>query len=206
MERPPETGAGPDTPGRQEDHHEMHEHEQQPNPRIYVASLADYNNGILHGTWLDATQDAHELQTQLDAMLAKSPTGFADEFAVHDYEGFGEYRVGEYDSLILISRIAHGIHDHGPAFAAWASRFEHDRDALDRFEDAYLGHWSSAEAYAEDLMESIGLQDIIDRHVPDGLQPYVKIDVEAFAHDLELGGDITAVHHDDGVWIFDGTV
>jgi antirestriction protein len=205
MERPPETGAGPHTTGRQEDNHEMHEHEQLLNPRIYAASLADYNNGILHGTWIDATQDAPTLRTQVDAMLAKSPTGFAEEFAVHDYEGFGEYRVGEYDSLNLISRIAHGIHDHGPAFAAWASHCEHDPDALDRFEDAYLGDWSNAEAYADDLLESTGLQDIIDRHIPDDLQPYVKIDVEAFAHDLELGGDITVVPHDDGVWIFDGT-
>ena len=28
------------------------------NPRIYVACLAAYNNGYLHGVWIDADQDA----------------------------------------------------------------------------------------------------------------------------------------------------
>lgn len=26
--------------------------------RIYVACLASYNNGVLHGKWIDATADA----------------------------------------------------------------------------------------------------------------------------------------------------
>jgi len=206
MELPPARDAGPETTGRQDNQPEMHEQEREQNPRIYVASLADYNNGILHGTWIDATQDTSALHADIVAMLANSPTGNAEEFAVHDYEGFGQYRVGEYDSLDLLSRIAYGIHEHGPAFAAWASHCAYDRDALDRFEDAYLGDWANVVAYADDLLESLGLRDIIDRHVPDVFQPYVQLDVEAFARDLELGGDITAIDHADGVWIFDGTV
>ena len=27
------------------------------NPSIYVADLAAYNNGYLHGVWIDATQE-----------------------------------------------------------------------------------------------------------------------------------------------------
>ena len=56
--------------------------------RIYVADLAAYNNGKLHGVWIDATQNLEDIQDQINAMLAESPEGFAEEYAIHDYEGF----------------------------------------------------------------------------------------------------------------------
>lgn len=44
--------------------------------RIYVASLSDYNAGILHGTWIDFAQltDLDDLRAAIAAMLATSPT------------------------------------------------------------------------------------------------------------------------------------
>ena len=42
------------------------------------------------------------------------------------------------------------------------------------------------------------------KHLPDGTLRYVRFDVEALAHDLELGGDIVVIAHDSGVWIFEG--
>jgi antirestriction protein len=206
MERQPE-GAGPETTGNQEhEQHEEHEVLREDGPRIYVASLSDYNAGILHGTWIDVAQERDQLQERVDAMLERSPSGQAEEFAVHDYEGFGQYGVDEYDSLDWLSRIARGIHEHGLAFAAWAARVGHGEAALDRFEDAYLGDWSSVEAYAEDLMDNFDWQDALYNQLPAGLHPYVKIDIEGFARDLELSGDITTANHADGVWIFDGRI
>lgn len=43
-------------------------------PRIYVASLGDYNAGTLHGLWLQADQDPDDLHEQITEMLAASPT------------------------------------------------------------------------------------------------------------------------------------
>src|SRR4051794_6468221 len=73
---------------------EQHEAEPAIQPQIWVASLADYNNGTLHGAWLDAAQDEADLQAGVVAMLATSPltarTGEqAEEWAIHDYQGFG---------------------------------------------------------------------------------------------------------------------
>lgn len=42
-------------------------------PRIYVASLSDYNAGRLHGEWIDATQELDDIWAEIHAMLAKSP-------------------------------------------------------------------------------------------------------------------------------------
>ena len=48
-------------------------------PRIYVACLASYNAGKLYGRWIDANQDADDIQSEVDAMLAASPAPDAEE-------------------------------------------------------------------------------------------------------------------------------
>ena len=40
--------------------------------RIYVACLASYNNGVLHGAWIDASTDVAEMQEQINSMLRAS--------------------------------------------------------------------------------------------------------------------------------------
>jgi len=58
------------------------------NPRIYVACLAAYNAGILHGQWIDCTADVDELEAAIQKILKASPIAGAEEWAIHDYEGF----------------------------------------------------------------------------------------------------------------------
>jgi antirestriction protein len=41
--------------------------------RIYAACLASYNNGCLHGAWIDADQDVESIRAEIDAMLRASP-------------------------------------------------------------------------------------------------------------------------------------
>ena len=202
MELPPEQpGAGPEATGNQNEEHEVL---REDGPRIYVADLSAYNQGILHGDWIDANQEPEELSAEVQIMLERSPTPGAEEFAIHDFEGFGDYRVGEYDSLESVSCIARGIGEHGPAFGAWAERCRHDEDALERFDEAYLGEWSSVEKYAEELLDDLGLLTAVDDAVPDMLRPYVRVDIEAFARDLELSGDVSVVEQPYGVYLFEG--
>jgi antirestriction protein len=178
-------------------------------PRIYVASLSDYNNGILHGDWLDATDEPDQLHAGINTMLATSPTTRrygepAEEWAIHDYEGFGPLRIGEYTGVERISRLARGIAEHGLAFAAWAAYVgDTEADLLDQFEDRYQGEWRDVEDYADDLLDQLD----VDRYISDApqwLQTYLNIDVKSFAHDLEISGDIIAEESDNGVWIFSG--
>src|SRR5579883_952836 len=126
-------------------------------PRIYVASLSDYNAGRLRGVWLDAAQEEEQLQAGVTAMLDDSPEPVAEEWAIHDYEGFGTLHVGEYQSLATVSALARGIAEHGPAFAAWAS-YQDSLSGLvpEAFEQAYRGRWDSLEAYAADLLDDLG--------------------------------------------------
>ena len=113
-------------------------------PRIYVACLASYNAGILHGEWVDVEGDEDgnidDLWASVAHMLRESPepnimrygmvceecdhvwdVGYdpaktcpecdgtdlkvsesypsAEEWAIHDYEGFGGYPVSEGENL-----------------------------------------------------------------------------------------------------------
>lgn len=195
-EREPNEGEHPD-----EEPNPEREHKEQ--PRVYVASLADYNEGRLHGAWIDADQDEDELARAIKEMLARSPSPGAEEWAIHDYEGFGPLRLDEFESLAAVATIAKGIDEHGPAFAAWAAHVGTDSEALDEFEDAYMGEWESAVAFAEEMLDDMGHIDEIMRNVPEHLAPYVQIDYRGFVSDLVRNGELATLEKPDGgIYVF----
>lgn len=177
------------------------EHQHPPdNPRIYVASLSDYNAGRLHGTWIDATHDADELHSEIQAMLANSTEEIAEEWAIHDYEGFGPLRLSEYERIETVARTAAGIAEHGIAFAHWAALVGTSDDELSVFSDHYLGHWPSIEAYAIELIDDFGVQRELDRlSLP--FREYIRIDTEALARDLDI--EYMTSEDNDGIYIWE---
>jgi antirestriction protein len=170
-------------------------------PRIYVASLSDYNAGVLHGRWIDAAQPLEQIWAEVNAMLQASPTPGAEEWAIHDYDNFGPLGLGEYEELALVARAAAGIAEHGVAFALWAAHLgssNWDAD-LDRFDDCYQGRFDDSEAFVDDLLDSVGID--IESLVPEHLAPYVHIDRLALARDLE-GSGYMFIEAGDGVHVF----
>ena len=169
-------------------------------PRIYVASLSDYNNGRLHGAWIDADQDFEAIGEESGEMLAESKYDPAEEYAIHDYQGFGAYRVDEYESLEDVARIGRGIAEHGPAFAAFAAHLDPaEWYKLDDFDEHYRGQWASRADYAEQLLDDLGID--LENLGPEMLQPYISVDLDAFARDLAY--DLIVAEADDGVYVFD---
>ena len=160
---------------------------------IYVASLSDYNAGILHGVWIDfdTCLNADEVWEAIRAMLLNSPTtereGLpAEEWAIHDYEGFGGIEVSEYESISALWE-AHGLLsdlDDPEAFFDWLSYetkaeiSEVTESNIAAFRDAYRGWYRSKEEFAEELIEELGLLS----HADELLSRY--FDYEAFARDL----------------------
>jgi antirestriction protein len=185
---------------------------QVPLPRIYVASLTDYNHAVLHGAWIDLDGDQDRLWQQVNTMLEASPTARrygerAEEWAIHDYEQFGPLHLGEHDDLNQLNALAGHVARHGPAFLAWAQHQDLQQagadDAAERFEDAYQGHHNSPEAYGEQLLDDfdVDIEQIED--IPTILQPYIKIDVEALVRDMELSGEIDITGDPDGgIYVF----
>lgn len=172
---------------------------ETPTPRIYVASLSDYNAMRLHGVWLDADQPIDELHSEVQTMLQHSPEPGAEEIAIHDYEGFGGWMPGEYESLEVVNLVAAGITEHGPAFGHWAAFVNADLDDMNRFNDAYMGEYDSPANYAEQIADEIGVQIHVE---PDNWAGYVRFDTEALGRDLQIEMYMPETE-DGGVYVFD---
>ncbi len=104
--------------------------------RIYVACLASYNAGILHGEWIETTADADELKARVQAMLDRSPEPYAEEWAIHDCEGFAH--LDEYEDLdVIAERVGHWEtygQDEVEAYESYFGQFD-----ADDFEERYAG-------------------------------------------------------------------
>lgn len=182
-------------------------HEREPGtpqPRIYIASLSDYNNGDLVGEWVDAAQSDDELAEAAQAVLAQSNEPMAEEFAVFDYDGFGPLRLDEYESLTSVGRLARGIARHGIAFAHYAAAIQStDSDQLRLFDAAYEGHYSDLKEYGEQILESVfAIDEALDESVPAFLVPYISVDAEGFVLDMAYNGMIATSEGDEGIYVF----
>jgi antirestriction protein len=176
-----------------------------------VASLTDYNAGVLHGAWVYATVGVEVVQTSIDQMLAESPTAagsgeVAEEFAIHDFDGFGRHlHLGEYEPLHRVCLLAEGIVEHGDAFGAWmAQRGDDELPSPETFEDHFLGEYGSLAQWGEQLLDELGVSRALDElpDVPESLRPYVRLDVEGWVRDMYLNGEIYAVESTAGVYVY----
>tara|TARA_R110002049_G_scaffold290713_1_gene474286 strand:+ start:226 stop:741 length:516 start_codon:yes stop_codon:yes gene_type:complete len=159
--------------------------------RIYVADLAAYNNGILHGVWIDATLGTEDLFAAIKKMLEASPEEDSEEFAIHDYEGFGAVAICEYQGIESVHEIALFIEEYPALGAEVLNYYGGDLDdAREALEERYSGCYSSLADYAQEWTESTS-------DVPESLAYY--IDYEAMGRDFELGGDIFTIEtaHDE---------
>ena len=146
-------------------------------PQIYVACLSSYNNGILFGEWIDATCDLEDIQEQIKQLLANSPMPDAEEFAVHDYSGFGSLSIGEHEGIEEIHEKALFIVEHGElgtaVLAYHGGNLEYATNTLEEYVDEY----ESELDYAIELFDEIYLHDV-PKHV------HGYIDYEKFQRDI----------------------
>lgn len=181
--------------------------------RIYVACLASYNAGILHGRWIDASSDVDAMQADISAMLRASPcpnvtvrdpdTGenvpSAEEYAVHDYDGVPS-GLGEYPSLqsiadfvALTEEFDHIDADDIAAIAAnWHGNMA---EAAEAMRDNFAGVWTSFRDYADEQADEMIASN---GEIPQCIVNY--FDYAAFARDLAI--EMTAIDVSTGVAIF----
>lgn len=209
--------------------------------RIYVACLASYNNGVLHGEWIDADEGVDHIHEEIAKILRtskypnveiecpscvgrgervighNSETGdtrmgpcedckgtgkvaSAEEWAIHDFEGFAGIKLSESHDLDDVAALAELIaeHDEDLVQAASDHTSEHDADSIRSvIEDQYRGTFDSEEDYAVSLIaDCYSLKDI-----PDIIANH--IDYEGIARDLQMGGDCSFVRVNGAVYVFD---
>ena len=86
------------------------------------------------------------------------------------------------------------------AFTLWADDMgaTYAAEHPERFEEAYIGHYESETAFAEEMWEDSGYQQALERAIPEPLRYYVEFDADFYARDLRLGGDVTYLPATDG--------
>ena len=155
---------------------------QQKEIRIYVACLAAYNSGILHGAWIDADQDASAIRDEIRTMLAASPEEYAEEWAIHDYEGFEGVEISESHGIDALVEITEFLAEHGAKGGKLVEFFGNIEGARNAMQYHYAGEYKSVEDFAQEITEET-------TEIPEALQYY--IDYEAMARDLEINDVFT---------------
>lgn len=167
-------------------------------PRVWIGCLAAYNQGHLHGEWVDASEGLEGLEQARERVLRTSPGDFAEETFLADREGFGSL-IGEYEQLDRVARLGELIEEHGEAFIGYAEHVDPNGspdELAEGFEDAYRGTFDTFEEHAEELISEVGFAGV--EQIPDALMPY--LDMEMIARDLEQ--DFFEVRVPEGVAIF----
>ncbi|AUH72632.1 antirestriction protein ArdA [Legionella sainthelensi] len=162
-------------------------------PSIYVACLASYNNAILHGVWIDATQNEDKIMEEIWRMLDNSHEPDATEYTIHDYEGFGNLQIDEYESICNIIEYALFIQEHQELGLALLCEYSID-DAKAMLENNYQGRYDSEVEFASQFFE-----ECYANQVPDSLICY--FDYEAFARDLFIS-DYCSVSVNGSIYVF----
>lgn len=154
-------------------------------PRIYVACLAAYNNGYLHGAWIDAAHEPWSLWQDVQVMLAASPIAGAEEWAIHDSTGFAGVRISEHEGFETVAELAAFIIEHGSLGAALLDYFGGDLgEARDATTERHLGSYTRVADYIQEMTEEA-------MPIPTALRFY--IDWEAMARDAEMSGELFTV-------------
>jgi len=158
--------------------------------KIYVACLASYNAGKLHGTWIDLSGlDGEDTQEMIQKQVIKtSPQWDAEEWAIHDFES--PVKLGEWEDLEDLCILSEALEDHGEAFAAYV-QIETPQDmgkAVSQFTERYCGHWESFEQYVTESHHG----DLVASQIPSYL--LCHFDWESYARDLEQSYLVHAGH------------
>lgn len=156
-------------------------------PCIYVACLASYNSGIMHGIWVDADQGTLHIREKVAGMLQSSPVSGSEEWAIHDYEGFEGFDLSESEGFEQVSKKAAFLSEHGRTGTLIAEYYDGDlSEAREAMESRYFGSWETIGEFAQHLVMETGEAD----RVPDYLASYINFPV--------LGRDLSCC----GDWIF----
>jgi antirestriction protein len=164
-----------------------------PDVGAYFACLAAYNNGCLHGAWVDLEEitDADDLQECINWVLSTSPEPGAEEWAMHDSSGLPTcLNSTEWPPLSDLADYAEAIGeitdgDDREAFRLYCNDLGEVAD-VDEFRDVYEGRHDSGSEFAYSLADDSGM-------IPaDAAWPLTCIDWEAAWRELEVSGDYSS--------------
>lgn len=134
-----------------------------PDVGVYVACLASYNAGRLHGAWVDLEEitDTDDIQEAIDWVLSTSPAPDAEEWAIHASSGLPAcLSRSEWPDLKGLASYAEALAECTDEEEAEGYRLACDDvyEVLthDDFRARWAGVYTSGADYAEELAQENG--------------------------------------------------
>lgn len=158
-------------------------------PRIYVACLAAYNNGLMHGDWVEVN-DVDSVNERIKEILATSPVPEAEEWAIHDHEDLGHVR--EYESIVNLVERAAFIELNGQIGLALLEETNGNLESAKQLAENCLGSGSSFVDWVEEFYRET------NPPLPEHLDHY--IDWKAMARDWRH--DFTVIESKGETYVF----
>ena len=147
--------------------------------KIYVASLEAYNQGRMVGGWITPSEyeDFDKFRWAI-----QDATEYADEVAVHDFEGISlDTEYPDFEKLFNFVQAMEESHLDNETIIAYVENCycmtDYDDYMVDEAEDNYVGTYDSFQDYADDFADEI---------LGDGINAYAAryFDYEMHARDL----------------------
>lgn len=148
-------------------------------PSIWVGTWAAYNNGILHGAWIDCTLGADHINDEINKILETCPEQ-GEEWSIFDASALPNFINNEYyHDTDKIAAWAEALEEHGEIIASLAEELniEDIEEVLEYHENHYYQSHRNFLEFATELFDETVAHD-----VPAHVLNY--IDYEAFARDL----------------------
>ena len=149
---------------------------------IYVANLAEYNNGNLVGSWISLPIEENDWKDFLKTI------GNPAEYVTHDFDnniGLDGLKIGKYESIDKLNNLTRRLSNLSPyeitVINALYEVLEDLEQALDYYEsDNYV-------YYGDMTLEEIAQENIKEYYdIPEGLENY--IDYRLYASDMDIEG------------------
>lgn len=151
------------------------------NPQVFISCMAAYNAGMIHGTWVEAVDEA-ELNANVRFILFTSPVKSAEEWMISDTMNFQGINLGQYTPTEEVVAIAKALSEHGKPFAVYRKyHFGCDvtSEFIQHFKEDYKGIFSEREEF---VFEELKRRGVIRKAERIGLlESY--IDYEAIGND-----------------------
>lgn len=148
-------------------------------PRVYIVNLNSYNNGRTRGKWFELPVNYRNVQRELQL-----DEEHGEEYAIHDYENFLGYQVGEFSSIKELNTYAENLEelegevDHLEEILEIYSI----EDVLSNKDDLEFVEARDDEDLASELIAQMGGVEQLGQ---DTLERYFNF--SAFGRDLALG-------------------
>ena len=138
-------------------------------PKIYVVNLNSYNNGKTRGKWYELPVDFSRIKSDLFLDVEHG-----EEYAIHDFENFYGYKVGEYSSIQELNEYAEKLEE--------ISDRDHLKDFLEIYSIDDIVEAENDEDLAQELIEQMGGLEVLSVET---LQRYFNFG--AYGRDLAIG-------------------